>query len=59
MTTEEVRKLKSLAERDIIKILVELRAKTECRITGISVTSEEGFGFQPEIITDVHIKLEI
>lgn len=59
MTTEDAIRVKILAQNEIGRILVELMKNTGCRVTGISLTTEEGFGYEAEILTDVSIKLEI
>lgn len=59
MTIQEAEQFKSIAEYEISKTLSELMAKTGCRITGVSLTTEEVFGIIPEIITNVEIKLQI
>lgn len=59
MTTEDASRLKIIAQHEIMKILHELMENTKCKVVGVSITTEDGFGYEPEILTDVKIKLEI
>ena len=59
MTTEDAGKLKIMAQYEIFKILKDLMDNTNCKISGISLTTEEGFGYESEVLIDVEIKLMI
>ena len=59
MTIEQVKAAKEKAEGELMKILMDLRTETGCRIAGVSITTEEAFGMIAEIMTAVEIRLEI
>lgn len=59
MTTHDAGIIKLKYQYEITKLLAELMKSTGCKVTGISLTVEEGFGKEAAILTDVNIKLEI
>lgn len=59
MTVRDAFIAKSNAELEIKNILSNLMEHTKCKVTGVSITTEEGFGYESEVLTDVKIKLEI
>ncbi len=58
-TLEDLKNAKAHVERDVLFMLTEFAKESGCRITSVQLTTEEGFGIPPVIITNVKINIEL